>query len=195
MKENADKKADLIKLTKLKGYLKTDKGRKMIIIIGIAGMALILLSGILPRQPSKSAKADSTVISNSQYEKLLEQRLATLISGIEGAGQTSVLVTLENGEENIYAVNTDENSDNSREQSSDYTEKEQISSDSKRDIVVIKQDGDERPVITTTIEPKIKGVVVVCQGGGTASVKGKISEAVTTALNISSNRVCVIKSD
>lgn len=39
-----------------------------------------------------------------------------------------------------------------------------------------------------------EGVVVVCEGGDLPQVQQRIIEAVTTALNISSKRVCVTKS-
>ena len=41
----------------------------------------------------------------------------------------------------------------------------------------------------------VKGVVVVCQGGDNAAVSQRIVDAITTALNISSKRVCVTKSN
>lgn len=183
-------------IERLKDYVKTDKGRRLIIIIGIAGMALILLSSILPRQPSTETTTQAEQnISNSQYEQILEQRLIKLISGINGAGKTNVLVTLENGEENIYAVNKENNQDLSEQWTDNGQKNQDNSKENREDIVIIKQDGDEQPVITTTIEPRVKGVVVVCQGGNIATVKSKISQAVTTALNISSDRVCVIQSD
>lgn len=186
----------LKQMEQIKAYLKTDKGRRMIIIIGIAGMALILLSSILPRQPSNETAAQTQQnVSNSQYEQLLEQRLIKLISGINGAGKTNVLVTLENGEENIYAVNKEDSQDISEQWTDSGQKNQDNSKENRQDIVIIEQDGDEQPVITTTVEPRVKGVVVVCQGGGIATVKSKISQAVTTALNISSDRVCVIQSD
>lgn len=186
----------LKQIEQIKAYLKTDKGRRLIIIIGIAGMALILLSSILPRQPSnETATEQQQMVSNSQYEQLLEQRLIKLISEIDGAGKTNVLVTLENGEENIYAVNKEDSQDISEKWTEDGQKNQDNSKENRQDIVIIKQDGNEQPVITTTIEPRVKGVVVVCQGGGIATIKSKISQAVTTALNISSDRVCVIQSD
>lgn len=186
----------LKQIEQIKAYLKTDKGRRLIIIIGIAGMALILLSSILPRQPSnETATEQQQMVNNSQYEQLLEQRLIKLISEIDGAGKTNVLVTLENGEENIYAVNKEDSQDISEKWTEDGQKNQDNSKENRQDIVIIKQDGNEQPVITTTIEPRVKGVVVVCQGGGIATIKSKISQAVTTALNISSDRVCVIQSD
>ena len=44
-----------------------------------------------------------------------------------------------------------------------------------------------------SIEPRVRGVVVICQGAGDELVKANIMELVTKALNISADRVCVTK--
>lgn len=54
-------------------------------------------------------------------------------------------------------------------------------------------DGSEQALAVTEIQPVVKGVVVVCDGGGNPAVQQSVTEAVTTALDISSVRVCVIK--
>lgn len=47
--------------------------------------------------------------------------------------------------------------------------------------------------IVTEIQPTVRGVVVVCDGGAQESVCRRVTEAVTTALGITSGRVCVEK--
>lgn len=42
-------------------------------------------------------------------------------------------------------------------------------------------------------EPTIRGVVVACQGGGSAVVREQISDLLTTALGIPSTKVCITK--
>lgn len=42
-------------------------------------------------------------------------------------------------------------------------------------------------------EPTIRGVVVACEGGSSAVVSAKITELLTTVLNVSSAKVCVSK--
>ena len=59
-------------------------------------------------------------------------------------------------------------------------------------IVILEQNGTSKALIETKIEPQIKGVVVVCEGGDSAVVKERIVEAVTTVLGIKSNQVCVV---
>ena len=176
-------------------FFKGDKGKKIIVFAGIAGMVLILLSSVLPRSPSKTTTQTQTESTNAQYEAKLEERLTNIVSNISGAGKTKVLVTLENGVENIYASDYKKNSDKTEEYNSGITEKTQETTDSEENIVMVEgNDGRKQALITTQIEPQIKGVVIVCDGGESASVKQRIIEAVTTALDISSEKVCVIKS-
>ena len=47
-------------------------------------------------------------------------------------------------------------------------------------------------VISVT-PPKVLGVGVVCEGGGSAGVSERITEAVTALFDIRANRVCVMK--
>lgn len=46
---------------------------------------------------------------------------------------------------------------------------------------------------TVSIEPKVRGVVVVCDGGDDPTVVARVLDAVTKALNISSDKVCITK--
>ena len=46
---------------------------------------------------------------------------------------------------------------------------------------------------TVSIEPKVRGVVIVCDGGDDPMVVSRVLDAVTKALNISSDKVCITK--
>lgn len=46
---------------------------------------------------------------------------------------------------------------------------------------------------TVSIEPKVRGVVVVCDGGDDPLVVSRVLDAVTKSLNISSDKVCITK--
>ena len=46
---------------------------------------------------------------------------------------------------------------------------------------------------TISIEPKVRGVVVVCDGGNDPTVVSHVLDAITKALNISSDKVCITK--
>lgn len=53
--------------------------------------------------------------------------------------------------------------------------------------------GNSSDTKTKEIEPKIRGAVIACQGGGNPVTAQKVLEAVTKALDISSSKVCISK--
>ncbi|MDR0914333.1 MAG: hypothetical protein LBM65_04130 [Oscillospiraceae bacterium] len=52
---------------------------------------------------------------------------------------------------------------------------------------------ENKDIQTKEIAPKVRGVVVVCDGASNPIVSARVIDAVTKGLNISSNKVCVTK--
>lgn len=137
--------------------------------VGVLAMMLILISELLPQ-------ADKTVSSGQEqsalaYQTQLEQRLEKLISQMSGAGKTTVMVTLETGEESVYALDT---------QSGDLQ---------SQNTHVLLDDGSA--LTETVCQPQIRGVAVLCDGGGDVRVAARITELLTSLLDLPSNRICV----
>jgi len=65
--------------------------------------------------------------------------------------------------------------------------------DRQESIIVVDTENGRQGLLVTEIQPTVKGVVVVCQGGDQPLVQERIINTITTALNISSKRVCVTK--
>lgn len=126
--------------------------RRIIIVAGFIGLGLILLSGFVDFGSDKKPEEEFSVTT---YSTAIENDLQSVISKIDGAGNTEVLLTMENSVEYVYLK--------------DSTTK------------------------TKEIEPVIRGVLVVCQGGDDPIVVSRITEAVTKALDISYAKVCVAK--
>lgn len=157
--------------------LKKDKRMAAIICVGLAGIILLTLSEIFPE---KSAEADEKEIDSAQlcdsYEENLEQRLTSIVSSINGAGKTQVMVTLDSGDENVYAV---------KEKSND--------SSLEREYIVIENDNDESGLLLKVIEPEVRGVAIVCDGADSAKVRQEIISTVSAVLGISTNRISIAK--
>ena len=172
--------------SKLGDFFKGGKGRKIIVALGIIGMALILLSEFLPQKTENTAAK----VSADQFVRQTEEKLSTMLGSIEGAGQCQVMVTLENGVEYVYAsqnkVNTDRVEDKGGEK---LTQRD----GTEENIIIVDTDEGRQGLLITEIQPTVKGVVIVCEGGDQPLVQQRIIDAVTTALNISSKRVCVTK--
>ena len=105
------------------------------------------------------------------------------------------MVTLENGAETVYATEEKKNKEAMEDKANGETTRKKESDDCEKKYITIKDsEGTEHALAVTEIQPKIKGVIIVCPGGEDPTVQQRIITAVTTALNISSNKVCVTKS-
>lgn len=177
-----------------------DTYRKIAVGAGVIGIFLIVLSGSLkscsaqPSVASSSSGGSVNVLTAEDYEKVLEDKLTSIISQISGAGNVRVMVTLEQTTKDVYATEdkTDNQERNDNTESGSGTQEKNNSNEQKY-LVIKDQNGAEKTVPVTEIQPLVKGVVVVCAGGGDLKVQQDITTAVTTALNITSVRVCVIK--
>jgi stage III sporulation protein AG len=154
------------------------RGNQVILWLGIGGMLLVLLSELLPAEnaagaaaPAQSAAADTG--DASAYAAQLESRLETLIGHLDGAGQTIVMVTLETGEQNVYAVDTREGD-----------------AESEQTHVLL---GDDSALTETVRAPEICGVAVVCEGGDQVHVVSEITQMLASLLDLSTSRIHVAK--
>ena len=91
--------------SRLKDLAQKENRARLAVLLGAAAMLLILLSELFT--PSgKTAAASAAPADDNVYRQQLEQQLSDLIAQVEGAGKTTVMITLESGEETIYALDT-----------------------------------------------------------------------------------------
>ncbi len=182
--------------TGLMDFLAKNKNcRKIILGAGLIGIALIFLSSFFSSGEKTEPKATTSgnVYTAEEYEAHLEKDLTTLITKIQGVGNANVMVTLEQTKQSVYAKEEKNSGQTTKDQSDGSTRNETNQSNETNYILVKGSDGSEQALAVTEIQPVVKGVVVVCDGGGNPAVQQSVTEAVTTALDISSVRVCVIK--
>lgn len=156
-------------------------------VIGIVGIILIGASSFIPKREEKASVTASGSITAQEYTELLEKQLTEIVREISGDKNPKVLITLETGIRREYAGETqDELSERT-----DGTESEK--SDDKREttITVKAADGSETALVVTEYMPQIRGVAIVCNGGGREEISSAIKSAVQAALNITSKRVSV----
>ena len=158
-----------------------DRHLRLLISLGVAGMALIALSEVLPsreRVEDTTPPSVSAEITEQQVEQALEQRITALLQRVDGVGSCRVLVTLESGAQAVYAANTVTSADTATEN-------------------YLTVDTETGPVglLLTRIQPTVKGVAVVCDGGDDPTVCARVTQVVATAFHISDRRVCVVKQD
>ncbi|MBR5520793.1 MAG: hypothetical protein IKU54_02245 [Oscillospiraceae bacterium] len=152
----------------------------------------MVLIGLGETYEKKDTVSDNESESVEDYRLFLEESLTDLISQIEGAGEVKIMVTLESGEENVYV--TQEKSDrNEQSVSSRQSNQTQNRMSYENEIVMTEESGHRQALISKTIHPQVQGVAIVCQGADNIKVVSDITNAVAVVLNISTNRICVIK--
>ncbi len=174
---------------KWKQRLGEGKGIKLACVLGAIGVLCICLSEWLPqKEPDK----ETGVMTAAQYCEQVENRLSALLEEMDGVGACQVYVTLESGVEYVYATEQKENADYTKD-SGQNGEKVSERADTEQNVIIIDSADGKTGLLLTEIQPTVKGVVVVCEGGNQQEVVERVTAAVTTALNISARRVCVTK--
>ncbi len=175
---------------KLKSAFISDKKLAVLCAVGVLGVLLLVISEFRPSDGKKAEKKESVTVAQNQetYAEDIEKRLTEIVSSIDGAGKTRVMVTLDSGAEQVYAKNEKIKSDTS---GGTAIEKENFSNE--KEYVLIETDGNEGGMIIKLIQPKIRGVAVVCEGGGSDAVRQEITQAITAVLDISASRVYITK--
>lgn len=158
-------------LSTLRSLQNSKKRTSLAVAVGVLAMLLLLLSELLPGGGTQKAVSAAQTVTVSQYQTRLEQQLEGLISQLQGAGRTTVMVTLTTGEETVYAVDT---------QTGDLQQQETH---------VLLRDGSA--LAETTYLPQVCGVAVLCEGGGDVRVAARITELLHSLLDLPTNRICV----
>lgn len=167
---------------------------KIIVIIGITGIALIFCSGFFEGN-SEVREVSSTSLTAIEYRDNLEKQLSEQISEVVG-GKVKVMVTLETGVEYIYASEAKNDESEIEDSGSDNKQKVQKDKQSQNNYILYKdENGNEVPLVVTEVMPSIKGVVVGCENGNNEVISATVKNLVKTALNISDDKVCVVGLD
>lgn len=147
--------------------IKAGKNKKNVLLIALGAVGILLiLVGTFVRLPGKADGDESF----SYYTTELEEKIASLCETVDGITHAKVLLTLDGGSEYVYAEN------------------EQAAA---RDYVIITSGKNDSPVLVNEIYPKIRGVAVVCTGGDRPDVQVKVTELLSAALGIGTNRIKV----
>jgi len=170
-KMNLDKvKLDKVKLDKVKGK----NGMLLPILAGGVGILLILFGGAFVSgsggdEPASFGEAEF-------YTETLERKIEALCRSVSGITDAEVLLTLDSSTEYVYAQNEKGTSE---------------SSGHSTDYVIVSRGEESGAVLVMEICPRIRGIAVVCTGGDEAATKQTVTELLSAALGVPSNRIKV----
>lgn len=168
-----------------------DKKILLLLAAGIAGMLLLLATEFLPEQSDSAEKAgespEQAAEERQSYVAETEDKLAAIISSIAGAGRTKVMVTLENSEESVWATQ------GAQERESSGTDGGEKYSQEDEYVLIQSSSSEEGGLLLKIIQPRIRGVAIVCDGGDNVYVREKITSAVAAVLDISTAKISIAK--
>lgn len=152
---------------------------------------IVILAGVLlmvVTLPQSSKETEQTAEETTQQFDLeaFEQQICSSLSAIDGVGRIEVMLSLETGEESVYASDVTQSSQSSGENAS---------SENYQSTMSILSDGSygERPVLVTSNYPTFRGAVIICDGADDSRVQLELTEAMSSLCGISSDRVSVLK--
>ena len=173
---------------KISEIFNKNKNMQLLYIILITGVVIILFANsALSKSTSKSTaktsyKNESFITDESDN---LQRELAQILSQIRGAGKVSVMLTYDETGEKHYAA--DVTSENSRSTDGESNARAQIQSKQTSKLVTPSNE----PILTKQSYPKVRGVIVVCDGGADIQVKADITNALKAVLDVDDHKISV----
>jgi stage III sporulation protein AG len=152
------------------------KKYRYVAIILVAGVALMLL----PTDAKKDNASAVPPVPDQSQQITTEAQLEGILSQIKGAGKVKLLLTCATGERKVFQV----------DERSSFSE----NSKSVENKTVLVTDGNrtEGALVSQVMAPEYRGAVVVCQGAADPSVRFAISEAVSKATGLGTDRISVL---
>lgn len=129
----------------------------------------------------------------SDYEKKLEKRLAALLSQVEGAGRTQVMITLKSSSELVLQSDTSRQESLVRETDAQGGIRNNSEVSESSQTVLTGGSGSSEPYVVSEIMPQVEGVVVACEGGDRASVQAEISAAIQALFDLQPHKIKICK--
>lgn len=142
--------------------------------------ALILVIGILLMLIPSGSKAEIPAVetlSQKSEESGVEEKLANILSKVQGAGRVEVILSFASGAQTQYHENTDSDGTGQR-----------------TDTVIVTDSQRNQSALVSRIDPPVYlGAIVVCQGADSASVRLAIVDAVSKYTGLGADQISVLK--
>ena len=149
--------------------IKSVKNIELYAALVLAVIVLVAVFAGNAREKTENSVADDS------YIDAMEHKICSVVEKIEGCGKVSVAISYASDEEKVYAYETETTT------SGGITKQTQS-------LVSVKGE----PLVSTTLPPKILGVVVVAEGADDPIVRFRIVKVVVTLLDVPEKDVQVL---
>ena len=138
-------------------------------VLGGLGAILLLFGSI---GASSAQSTENAAFLYEEYEKTLEKKLEEFCSYISGIENVKAFVTLETSTETVYAQNSTVSS-----------------AQSTYEYLLF---GSDSALPIYEITPTIRGIAIACDGGNDAYVQKMLTELISSATGVPSNKIKIV---
>lgn len=149
--------------------------KKLLLLLACAavGVLLMIFGGSIGGEVADE-NAELESLDPEKYAKEIEERVEELCNKIDGVSSTYAVVTLKGGYRAIYA-----------------SDSQSGSSLSKHQTVIIGSGSSQKALLIGYENPEIAGIGIVCKGGDDAVARENIISVISSAFDISTNKIFV----
>jgi stage III sporulation protein AG len=181
---------------------------RWLLLIGCLGIGLLVINSFIglkqvepAADPAPQTAADAAAFAGrnppadtafEMIEQPMEQRLKEILEKIVGVGTVDVLVTVDSTEEIVVEHNEKESSQSTEESDRSGGRRHITSVTRDGQVVLYQVSGDQSPVVTKRLKPRIRGILIVAKGAEIPAVRSLIMDAVQRGFSVASNRISVV---
>lgn len=131
---------------------------------------------------------NSNIIESEEYD--LQTELEDILSKMEGIGEVDVLITYSQTNTIMPMYSETQSTSITEETDSSGGTRTQESSNINKEVVT---DGDNNAITQTVMLPKVEGAIVIAEGGGNATTKANVIQAVSAVTGLATYKVQVFE--
>ncbi|MDR2939693.1 MAG: hypothetical protein LBV08_05160 [Clostridiales bacterium] len=189
-------------MDKLRLFLKNTDGKKLmnIFLALVAGIIFLIISNLFFSDKKNDIEITAVDTANrvietksDTYEEKLEGRLEDALALVEGVGKLKVLLTLSYSSEIFISQDITTDEQITKESDNEGGTREISSKKADTRNIIINENGSEKPLVLKEATPKVEGVIIVAEGGGSPVVKESLANAVSSVLGIEIYKIQVLK--
>lgn len=162
-------------LAKLAGKIKGPMEKyRLVWLVILAGLILLTL----PMGEEEETVQETTTATTQFDLAALENRLEEALSKIDGAGEVTVVLTIQNGPRQVLAQDVDR-----RTGEGENTET----------VILSRGSSAQETVAVQELYPSYQGALLICEGGDDPDVRLKLTEATSALTGLGADKISISK--
>lgn len=138
---------------------------------------------------SKDLQTQNQMIQGETND--LEQKLANILSKIQGVGEVSVFINYSESSEVVAMYNENSKVSNTEETDTSGGTRKIQETDSQKDIIYQEANGEKIPITQKIMQPKVEGAIITAKGADNANTKNDIIQAVEAVTGLATHKIQV----